>query len=406
MNFVKKLEIRSWKLEVCGMGLRAMITDHGSRINGKLGSMNNNHGLPLVAGRIDNGRNADLPVTCSLIAVRPQAAACPARPLNTHCPGRSHLSLTARRAAFSLAEILIAIFVLSIGLIMIASVFPVAAKWTAEDAETSVGQVIAKNAVATLRTQFPQYFNNNSTVPYAVGPFAYSFGTSQPFPASGDIAPYPTGPVNLATPPTSQYYWTAVVCPATTTISGTSGLPAGAGPANGIFTVAIFVFSKGDVHATFPTTAASLAPPSYAYSATPAAYPTPYTTFPVPAPPPLPIAPYVQSENFAAPLAPVLASYYPQIFAEPWDPNTPGYAPEDANFPMGSLGFDATRGQLFRKITDANNNIIASGGATKTLGGTVYGPQPQVGDEVIFAPPAIGQTASPLIYVYVTTVSL
>jgi|GEM_PF-1881594 len=307
-----------------------------------------------------------------------------------------------RRAAFSLAEILIAIFVLSIGLIMIAAVFPVAVKWTAQDAETSIAQVIAKNAVATLQAQYSPYFYSNSNVPYAIGPFVYSFGSSQPYPAFANLAPYPTGPANLATPPVGQYYWTAVVCPAASTLSGTSGIPSGAGPANGIFTVAIFVFSKGDANDTFPTTA-PLPSGSNAYGASLIA---PYTFYPVPAVPPLPIAPYLQYQNFANPIAPITASYYPQVFAEPWNPGVAADAPDDTSFPMGSLGFDATRGQVFRKITDANNNIIASGGATAAAGGTVYGPQPQIGDEIIFAPPANNQTASPLIYVYVTTVNL
>ena len=415
MNFVKKLEIRSWKLEVCGMGLRAMIADHGSRINGKLGSMNNNHGLPLVAGRIDNGRNADLPVTCSLIAVRPQAAACPARPLNTHCPGRSHLSLTARRAAFSLAEILIAIFVLSIGLIMIASVFPVAAKWTAQDAETSVAQVIAKNAVNILKTQYPTYFSASYAVPvtnaggqtlyyvpYCVGPFSYSFGSSQPYPSVGNTAPFPRGIANAPNPsppqPPGQYYWTAAIAPAVNTTAGTSGIPSGFGPSNGVYSVAIFVFSKGDTNSNFFNQAPAPNGLANQYAGTSAS--------------PVPIYPYSQTVSPSNPSLTYATSYYPQLFGEFWNPGTAGDAPDDPAFPVGAIGFDANTGQVFRKIVDANNNIIASGGATSAAGGTVYGPQPRDptnfppnGDYIIFAPPAIGQTASPLIYVYVTTVN-
>jgi hypothetical protein len=343
-----------------------------------------------------------LPASAAL-PYSPNSSLPPQRSASVTCNLSPVTSSRPRRAAFSLAEILIAIFVLSIGLIMIAAVFPVAAKWTAQDAQTSIAQVIAKNAVATLQAQYSSYLSSKSTVPYAIGPFAYSFGSSQPYPAPGNLAPYPTGPANLATPPVGQYYWTAIICPAATTVSGTSGISSGAGPANGIFTVAIFVFSKGDANDTFPTTAASLPSGSNASGAN---YPAPYTASPVPFPPPLPIAPYLQYQDFANPTAPITYSYYPQVFAEPWRIYTSDYAPDDANFPMGSLGFDATRGEVFRKITDVNNNIIASGGTTTAVGGTVSGPQPQYDDEIIFAPPAIGQTSSPLIYVYVTTVSL
>ena len=380
MNFVKKLEIRSWKLEVCGMGLRAMITDHGSRINGKLGSMNNNHGLPLVAGRIDNGRNADLPVTCSLIAVRPQAAACPARPLNTHCPGRSHLSLTARRAAFSLAEILIAIFVLSIGLIMIASVFPVAAKWTAEDAQTSVAQVIAKNAVAQIRTQYLAGglpLNATAAQPLVgYGPFVYSFGNAHPYQfgthqavtgtnyAPFAIDPAPAAPTPAPAAPPGNYYWSAVIVPAA---GGYAGMAPSAQLGN-VYTVYVFVFSKGDQTNTFAAPAAN-------------------TGFPNGGSTLLPMQPDPQNS------VPSYLSFYPQLFEGEYP-----YA--SAAMPMDSLGVDVTTGSVFRLVTDpANNAVVPTGLASGSVINTAS-------DLVIYAPPAIGQTASPLIYVYVTTVNL
>lgn len=387
MNFVKKLEIRSWKLEVCGTGLRAMVTDHGSRINGKLGSMNNNNGLSMVAGRINNGRDAHLPVNCRFSAGRPQPAACPARELNTRCvPGSgSHLSLTARRAAFSLAEILIAIFVLSIGLIMIASVFPVAAKWTAQDAQTSIAQVIAKNAVAQIRAQlaagtgaFPAAALNSPTAPQpftGYGPFAYQFGTAQPYPfgsaqaysgsanfAPSPLDPAPAAPTPAPVPPPGSYYWSAVLVPAASGYAGVSPYTTQLG---GIFTVYVFVFNKGDDTNVFSA-------PAYATPST--------TTNTI-----LPMLP--DAQNGAA----SHLSFYPQLFE--------GQYPAAASaMPIDSLGVDVTTGSVFRLVTNPATNAVVP---TGLAGGSVLS---TTSDYVIFAPPAVNQTASPLVYVYVTTI--
>ena len=173
-----------------------------------------------------------------------------------------------RRAAFSLAEILIAIFVLSIGLIMIAAVFPVAAKWTAEDAQTSVAQVIAKNAVAQIEAQ---YAGSPANIPATVlggtngyGPFVYSFGNAQPFQfgthqavTATNYAPFPLDPAPAAptpapVPPPGSYYWSALMLPAASTYAGSSGVYPGA-QNKGIYTLYIFVFNKGDTNNVFPT---------------------------------------------------------------------------------------------------------------------------------------------------------
>jgi prepilin-type N-terminal cleavage/methylation domain-containing protein len=289
-----------------------------------------------------------------------------------------------RRDGFSLAEILIAIFVLSIGLIMIAAVFPVAAKWTAEDAQTSVAQVIAKNAVAQIQAQFlsgvlPAAALNSPTAaqPYVgYGPFAYSFGTAQPYPfgtaqaynASANFAPYPLDPAPASpavppVPPPGAYYWSAVIVPAENGYAGVSPTV----ETGNLYTVYVFVFNKGDVNNVFS------APP---YSP---GFPSTANTL-------LPMVPYAQ--NAVAAL-----SFYPQLFEGEYQYAEPA-------MPMDSLGFDVTTGSVFRLITDpANNTIVPTG----QQGGAVVN---KTSDFVIFAPPAINQTSSPLIYVYVTTVSL
>ena len=50
------------------------------------------------------------------------------------------------RGGFSLVEVLLATFILGIGMIMVASIFPVGANWTREATEDSVGQVISQAA--------------------------------------------------------------------------------------------------------------------------------------------------------------------------------------------------------------------------------------------------------------------
>ncbi len=57
------------------------------------------------------------------------------------------------RAGFSLIEVLIAIAILGVGLIMVATIFPVAATWTRQSAEETVAAQVAQNAVNTIKTK-------------------------------------------------------------------------------------------------------------------------------------------------------------------------------------------------------------------------------------------------------------
>ena len=324
-----------------------------------------------------NDQKSGIPKTlirdnCSLIIERPRRVA--SRPVTCNpSPVTS-----SRAAAFSLAEILIAIFVLSIGLIMIAAVFPVAAKWTAEDAQTSVAQVIAKNAVEQIKLQIlagSLPLNSPPTAPLVgYGPFAYSFGTAQPLPfgtaqsysASANFAPFaldpaPVSPTPAPVPPPGSYYWSAVIVPAS---SGYAGVFPNA-QLNSAYTVYVFVFSKGDASSTFPA-------PAYALTG------GGNTLLPM----------QVQQNAHASHL-----SFYPQLFEGP-------YPAAALAMPIDSLGVDVSTGCVFRLITDPATNAVVP---TGLAGGSVLN---TASDDIIFAPPAIGQTVSPLIYVYVTTVNL
>ncbi len=264
-----------------------------------------------------------------------------------------------RCAAFSLVEILVAIFVLSIGLIMIAGIFPVAVKWTADDAQTSIAQVIAKNAVATIETQYPTL---NSTSAIALGPYCYNFGNSTPYP---NVNPAPAAP--STTPPPGVYYWSALILPANSSIAGSGGIYPGT-QANNMYTIYVFVFNKGDINNQFLTTVYSGA------------------------------APIVMQ-----PLDIVASPYYPQLFQGPASsilnipppPSPP--PPPPPLIPVGALGVDTTTGAVFRLIVGPTGAFTTTGSGTAVISSS---------DNILFAPPAIGQTASPLIYVYVTTVSL
>src|SRR4051794_28890181 len=112
------------------------------------------------------------------------------------------------RRGFSLLEVLLATFILGIGLIMVASVFPVGANWTRQGTEESVGQTIALNAVAVVKSHYaPNSGDANhagqlSSLPTAaplmlqgltnfvgangipVAERCYQFGNPLPFPAT------------------------------------------------------------------------------------------------------------------------------------------------------------------------------------------------------------------------------
>ena len=137
--------------------------------------------------------------------------------------------------AFSLVEVLMATFILGIGLIMVASVFPVGANWTRQTTEDSIAQSIAQNAFTVIQKHYavtspysvyldPNNVANGSGLPspillpppltprrhfipalpsltrpaIPVTERAYLFGSPTPFPV----------PVNSL--PSCTYFWTAL----------------------------------------------------------------------------------------------------------------------------------------------------------------------------------------------------
>ena len=239
---------------------------------------------------------------------------------------------------FSLIEMLFAIGILGLGLIMVAATFPVAVKWTAQNAQSTIGQVLAQKALAYIKTQYGVGSPYAPPSPPPTGIIWYGF------------QPLFTGPAN------SIYYWTACISP-----SLAGGPTTGASTSSGtLYDLYIFVFNKGDVNNKYPSGGS-----------------TPPTGWNV-----ISVIPFSGSSS----------SSVPNLVTGKLTGN-----PANASFPLGSIGVDLFTGQVFRKIVDASGNI--------TMSGLPTGISPPA-DPVLYAPPALNQASSPLIYVYVTTVSL
>jgi type II secretory pathway pseudopilin PulG len=293
------------------------------------------------------------------------------------------------RVGFSLVEVLLAIFILGIGMIMVASVFPVGANWTRQATEESNAQTIVKIAHGVIKTHFgpdgdmrallapdfstgagPNPGNYNSVLkgaaPFEVQPLpgltadanpgtpsipaserAYQFGNSQPFPAPNWRQ--------------CTYFWSAAV---RLNPMHRNPTPPSGDPFNGIipassynYDIYVLVFRKGAVehtyaHSTFPTRdEGKWGNPDYMRV------------------PSLITAPW-QSGSFSG---------------STWT--------VDAVPPIGQYGIGVQSGTVFKQVVNAAYN-----GAE---------PRPMIipGEQVIISPAADGTSlsASPLIYVYQTT---
>lgn len=257
---------------------------------------------------------------------------------------RKTLSLCVRRGGFTLVELLLAVFILLIGLTMIACIFPVAADWTRQNAEETVAGIMAKNAVATIQVKYRLADFSAVTTPTVQG--LPSFVTRVPLSERayqfGNAAPWPA-----ANPAGCTYYWTAMIrrSPAAST-SGTTTLDSTA-PAYNQFDLFVFVFRKGSPDQTFQWNATEVPGCRNSDAANSKTYE--------------PLVPCLRSSNILA------------------------------NVPIGTQGLGMTSGTSFRQLPTAS--------------GPVQKPGLLAGESVMYAPPADGTTVSPLIYIYQTTVS-
>ena len=276
------------------------------------------------------------------------------------------LNADSRRSGFTMIEILFAIMILALGLVMVAAAFPVAIKWTRQDSNSTIGRIIATNALGIIATEYtPTSFasiTSSTPMPLPALPSlidrTYAFGTPSPYP---DLPPAgwtpPASGVSFQTT-NSLYFWTALICvapsQATSTLATAQPQPT--------YDLYILVFKKGNVSDTY--TAATSGTPSLLGTGG--------------------VNPATDTNGTASDyLVPVV------------------YQGLLANMPIGALGIDLDTGAVFRTIINNTgsspqiwrNDVPLNASATAA----------PMTDPVAYAPPANGQTASPLIYIYTTT---
>ncbi len=272
-------------------------------------------------------------------------------------------------------EILFAIMILGLGLVMVAAVFPVAIKWTRQDTDKTLGRLMATNAMGIIETEYtPTSFASITTSQPTPLPFfqptgtyylpslverTYAFGTPSPYP---DLPPAgwtpPTAGVSFQTT-NSLYFWTALICQAPSQATST---PATAQP-QPTYDLYILVFKKGNLTDTY-TPATSAAPALL--GGTGGRLSTDGN-----------LVPYVAGGTASA--------------------GTFTNGSTLANMPIGALGIDLDTGAVFRTIINDSTGSPQIWRSDIPLNGTLPA------DNVAYAPPADGQTASPLIYIYTTT---
>ena len=264
-------------------------------------------------------------------------------------------------------EILFAIMILGLGLVMVAATFPVAIKWTRQDTNKTIGRLIATNALGIIETGYtPTAFSSvtssspqplSATLPSLIDR-TYAFGTPSPYP---DLPPAgwtpPASGVSFQTT-NSLYFWTALICQApsqaTTTQPAVQPQPT--------YNLYILVFKKGNLTDTY--TASTSGTPSLlgtggVYSGT--------------------------DTNGTANdyLVPVV---YQGVLSD---------------MPIGAQGIDLTTGAVFRTIINDSTGTPQIWRSDVPLNASASAAP--MTDPVAYSPPANGQTASPLIYIYTTT---
>lgn len=249
----------------------------------------------------------------------------------------AHPHAPARRG-FSLVEVLLAVFILGIGLIMVAAIFPVGAKWTAESTQETLAAAIAQNAVETIKYRYTAAAMNGLSTTVAALPGqngtavagvqimpserAYQHGASQPTPASK--------------PTECIYFWTALARRAPTQSAGTANT----------YDLYILVFRKGAAEHQFtaPASMAGIRAGS--------------------------------GEN-----------YIPSLVSAAYSPGTAVGPPIVGALPaMGSYGIGVTSGTVFRQVVDtgsgATGMAVLSGNTVGSItmgsGGSGYKRAPQV----------------------------
>lgn len=280
---------------------------------------------------------------------------------------------------FSLLEVLLAMFILGIGLVMVATIFPVGANWTRQASEDSVAQTVALNAVSVIKDAYSSTGINSTSLASSTSPQGtatssvvaipgltnlsisqrcYRYGNDTPFPVSNPIV--------------CTYYWTALIRPVPV---ATGQATTGPGRAYDLY---ILVFRKGDANHTFT-------PSGKLFDSNNAAFLN-YSSgdeVTVVRDPPGAVTNFTGYDG----------KYEPTVIHHAYSAGTSAVNGTDAIPPIGYIGIGTTSGTVFRQVYDYKNNVAAPRPATAG------------NEDVIFAPPADGTSGSPLVYVYQTTVT-
>jgi prepilin-type N-terminal cleavage/methylation domain-containing protein len=248
----------------------------------------------------------------------------------------------ARRGGFSLVEVMVSVFILAIGLIMVITVFPVGGNWTRQATESSISAAVAQNALAIIQTRFP----STSVLPGALGtPFVNELNVGIPPEEMcyqyGATTPCP------ADPKKATYFWKALYRKSSNQLSG----------ATAQYDIYILVFNKRS-----------------------------------------------PDQKWSGSEIPAITS------SVPYNTGTYDYATSTVSgaYPgVGEYGIGVESGTVFRQTLVVDNT--PANPPTRPFSPTYGGgarPALKTGGEAIWtATPAAGNTVSPLVYVYQTTLS-
>jgi len=289
------------------------------------------------------------------------------------------------RRAFSLVEVLVAIGILGLGLIMVASIFPVGADWTRQNIDESIAAQLARNAAALIQSKYTATDLTSATglqSPYTMvqaipGLTQSASGTDMPKLTIYERAfQYGSSSSVMTDPRNAQYFWTALIRLTPGTISF-DHITAANCPTYRQFDLYILVFKKGDLKQQFTTAATALLPmdsaaaiPTYTWASTTCSFGHTRVRSTD--------SPTTLDETFV-PLVLVTSKFN--------------------DVPMGSQAIGTISGTVFRTIPSSPYTNL---GVTMTDGNT---PPTSFLEPVAFVPPADGTTRSPLIYIYQTKVS-
>jgi hypothetical protein len=261
---------------------------------------------------------------------------------------------------------MLAVFILGIGLIMVATLFPVGADWTRQSAEDSISQTVAQDALGVIHAHYGPGGNlygagvglaalpaptagatsplqalpgltNTALIPVAER--CYQFGSSTPFP--------PTNPTNCT------YFWTA--------LARRTPVPAGASTISSSYSydVYILVMHKGAIEHTFAAATGEI----------------------------------IGTRN-------TTETYFPAVASVTYSAGaySASLGVTNAFPPMGQFGIGSSSGTVFRQITALTAGVPSGAVARPALS--------SADTNIIYCPPADStNSGSPLVYVFQTTLS-